>query len=223
LIPQRLQQSPAGPVVQFLDNLLGITEPGDAANLEAATLQMRVLLRAIREVDPNYVYESLSPPGGLAGMSWQGRANVINGLRADLAAAIYRVRGDIKSLQEVTLDVMQRATNAAYAKAVQRYDAGDLKVPVTREVAIGNDMDNTVRKELRDFFNVLRISMEPGSAIRVKRRAYDTSDSPPSYRVPDARVGNFAFDVSLEAKKAFERPNPRFLQCRFQANWRSDC
>ena len=38
-------------------------------------------------------------------------------------------------------------------------------------------------------------------AARVNRRAYDTSDSPPSYRVPDARVGNFAFDVSLEAKK----------------------
>jgi hypothetical protein len=44
LIPQRLQQSPAGPVVQFFDNLLGISEPGDEANLEVAQLQMRDLL-----------------------------------------------------------------------------------------------------------------------------------------------------------------------------------
>lgn len=73
LIPERLQQSPGGPAVQFLDNLLDITGPGDEANLEVATLQMRALLHAIHDVDPNYVYESLEPPGGLAGMSRQGR------------------------------------------------------------------------------------------------------------------------------------------------------
>lgn len=53
LIPERLQQSPAGPAVQFLDNLLDITGPGDEANLEVATLQMRALLHAIHDVDPN--------------------------------------------------------------------------------------------------------------------------------------------------------------------------
>ncbi len=91
LIPQRLQRSPAGPPVQFLDNLLGITAPGEATNLEVTELQQRALLQRIHEIDPNYVYESIAPPGGLAGMSWQERANVISGLQADLAAAIYRV------------------------------------------------------------------------------------------------------------------------------------
>jgi hypothetical protein len=93
LIPQRLQRSPLGPPVQFLDNLLGISEPGDEANLEVAELQMRALLHRIHEVDPNFVYESVAPPGGVAAMSWQGRLNVINSLQADLAAAIYRIRG----------------------------------------------------------------------------------------------------------------------------------
>jgi hypothetical protein len=200
LLPRQLVQSPAGPVVQFLDNLLDLSGPGEDANLKIAEVQMRDLLHAIREVDPDYVYESLMPEGGLAGMSWQERANVIRGLQADLAAAIYRVRGDIRPLQEVTLEFMQRATNDAYDEAVKQYNDGELDGP-TPEVAIGNKMDSLVRENLRLFFDGLRIPMGPGSAIRVNRRAYDTSDWPPSYRVPDARVGNFAFDVSSEAKQ----------------------
>ncbi len=141
LIPQRLQQSPAGPVVQFFDNFLGISEPGDEANLEVAQLQMRNLLHRIHEIDPSYVYESVEPPGGLAGMSWQERLDNINGLQADLAAAIYRVRGDIRPLQEVTLDFMQRTTNAAYDEAVQLYNTGKLNVRLSREEAIGNYVD----------------------------------------------------------------------------------
>jgi hypothetical protein len=201
LIPQRLQRSPAGPAVVFLDNLLDITGPGDEANLEGATLLQRALLQQIHEVNPNYVYQSIEPKGGLAEMSWQGRLNVINRLQADLAAAIYRARGDIRPLQEVTLEFMQRTTNAAYHEAVQRYDAGDIKVRLSRNQAIGNKVDGIVRDKLRDFFNRLGISTEPGSAIRVNNRAYDSSRAGPPYRLPDARVGNFAFDVSLEAKK----------------------
>ena len=215
-IPQRLQQSPAGPVVQYLDNLLGIRAPGDEANLEVAELQQRALLQRIREIDPSYVYESIEPRGGLAGMSWQGRLNVINGLRADLAAAIYRVRGDIRPLQEVTLDFMQRTTNAAYDKAVQRYNAGELKVHLSREVAIGNDVDSAVRLELREFYNRLRIEMGPGLAIRVNRRAYNSSGAAVLYRLPDARVGNFAFDVSLTAKKSSDRQIRGFFNADFK-------
>ncbi|HTT85367.1 MAG TPA: hypothetical protein VMF67_17960, partial [Rhizomicrobium sp.] len=124
LIPQRLLQSPAGPPIQFLDNLLGISAPGDEANLEWAQLQMKGLLYQIRQIDPNYVYQSIEPEGGLAAMSWEERLNLINGLRADLAAAIYRTKKDTKPLQEVTFEFMQRATNAAYDEAVQRLDAG---------------------------------------------------------------------------------------------------
>jgi hypothetical protein len=198
LIPQRLQQSPAGPAVAFLDNLLDITGPGDEANLEAATLLQHDLLQSIHEIDPNYVYQSVEPEDGLAGMSWQERANVINGLRADLAAAIYRVRGDVRPLQEATLDFLQRTTNVAYDEAVQRYDAGRLPVWLSREEAIGNYVDGVVRLQLRKFYNGLGIPTGPGSAIRVNNRAYVSSDL--SYRVPDARVGNLAFDMSLTAK-----------------------
>jgi hypothetical protein len=201
LIPQQLVQSPVGPVVQILDNLFDLTGPADDANLDLAVVHMRALLDAIHDVDPGYVYEGLEPPGGLAGMSWQGRDNVINGLQADLAAAIYRVRGDIRPLQEVTLEFMQRAVNDAYDKAVKKYNAGDLAFRLSQEATIGNDIDGAVRTQLNNFYNNLGISTGPESSIRVNRRAYDTSDPPPSYRIPDARVGNFIFDTSLEAKK----------------------
>ncbi len=177
---------------------------------------MKALLQRIREIDPHYVYQSVEPKGGLAGMSWQGRLNVINSLRADVAAAIYRVRGDIRPLQEVTLDFMQRATNAAYDKAVQRYNAGELTVRLSPEVAIGNDMDNAVRTRLGAFFDRLSIPTGPGSAIRINRRAYDSSASPASYRVPDARVGNLAFDVSLEAKRPSKDQNKEFFSADFK-------
>jgi hypothetical protein len=149
-------------------------------------------------------------------MSWQERLNVINGLQADLAAAIYRVRGDIRPLQEVTLEFMQRTANAEYDEAVQRYHARELKVPLSREVAIGNYVDARVREYLRDFFNDLRISTEPGSAIRVNRRAYDSSGTDVTYRIPDARVGNIAFDVSLEAKSLSDSQIRDFFNADFK-------
>ena len=148
-------------------------------------------------------------------MSWQGRRNVINGLQADLAAAIYRVRGDIKPLQEVTLEFMQRTANDAYDEAVEKYNAGKLDIQLSREVTIGNYVDGIVRSQLRNFYNDLGIGMGPESAIRVNRRAYDTSDPPPSYRVPDARVGNFVFDVSLEAKKPSKDQIREFFNADF--------
>ena len=197
LIPQRLLQSPAGPPLQFLDNLLDISGPGDEANLEANDLLQRALLHRIREIDPHYSYDSAEPLGGLAGMSWQGRLNVIHGLQADLAAAIYRVRGDIRPLQEVTFDFLQRTTNAAYGEAVQRYDAGRLNVRLSREEAIGNYVDGLVRLQLREFCSRLGIPTGAGSVIQVNTRAYGSSGS---YRVPDARVGNLTFDISLTAK-----------------------
>jgi hypothetical protein len=215
LIPQRLQRSPAGPAVQFLDNFLDFTGSGDEANLEAAKNLQRDLLRRIHQVDPNYIYESIDPPGGLAGMSWQVRLNVINGLQADLAAAIYRVRGDIKPLQEVTLGFMQRTTNAAYEDAVELYNTGKLKVRLSPQEAIGNYVDARVRDQLRNFFNGLRISNAPGSAIRVNNRVYDTSSTPSSYQVPDLRIGNFEFDTSLEMKRSSDRQIKGFFNADF--------
>jgi hypothetical protein len=111
---------------------------------------------------------------------------------------------------------MQRATNSAYVKAVQRYNAGELKFQLSPEVAIGNDMDSTVRLGLREFYNGLGLSMDSGSAVRVNRRAYDSSRDDVSYRLPDARVGNLAFEVSLTAKQISDRQIEGFFNADFK-------
>jgi len=201
LIPQRLRQSPRGLTIELLDNLAGITEVANEANLQGSELQELALLQRIHDFDPNYIFASVEPRGGLGGMSWQDRNSVICRLQADLAATIYRVRGDIRPLQEVTLDFMQRTANTAYDECVRRDKAGNLDARIPPQLAMGNCVDGEVRRKLRDFFESLGISMDPKSAVRVNRRAYDTAYPPPTYRVPDARVGNLAFDVSLEAKR----------------------
>jgi hypothetical protein len=200
LIPERLQQSPAGRAIQFFDNMFDIAGPAKELSLEVAEDQKRALFQRIRQIDPSYVYQGLEPAGGLAGMSSEARTSVINGLQADLAAAIYRMRGDIRPLQEVTLEFMQRTANAAYEEGVQRYDAGRLSVRLSREEAIGNFVDGMVRTRLRTFFGDLGIQTGSGSPIQVNVRAYISSGADASYRIPDARVGNLAFDTSVTAK-----------------------
>ena len=213
LIPQRLLQSPAGPAVQFFDNLADISGPGDEANLEMGQLLLNNLLHRIHELDPSYVEFGFWPPGFLAGMTWQERLAVINRFRAVLAATIYRVRGDIGPLQEVTLDFMQQTTNAAYDEAVEQYNAGELKVKLSRQVAIGNYIDAVVRARLSVFFGRLGIAPGLGSPIQVNARAYTSIIS---YRIPDARVGNLAFDVSLTAKRSSDPQIRGFFNALFR-------
>ncbi len=74
LFPERLVQSPAAPVVQFLDNLLDISGPAEELNLGLYTAQMHALLQAIHDVDPDYVYESIAPPGRTCGHVVAGAA-----------------------------------------------------------------------------------------------------------------------------------------------------
>ncbi len=58
--------------------------------------------------------------------------------------------------------------------------------------------------------------MGPGSAIRVNNRAYDSSGVNPTYRIPDARVGNLAFDFSLTAKTSSDPQIRGFFDADFK-------
>ncbi len=90
-------------------------------------------------------YELL-PPGGIAGLSWQGRTNLINGLRLQRAAAIYRLGGEVGPQQIETLRFLQNAVDAGYAEAVIAADAGRLEPRLSRQEAIGNSIDPIVRE-----------------------------------------------------------------------------
>ena len=95
---------------------------------------------------------------------------------------------------------MQERANSAYDEAVTLYKAGRLKVRLSREEAIGNYIDGAVRRELRWRFGINRIDHSAGQPVRVVGREYDSSGTDRTFRIPDARVGKIAFDVTLTRK-----------------------
>jgi hypothetical protein len=183
-----------------IDGFLGVSALADEANLEATLAQYSRLVADIKRVDPSFADQELLPAGGIAGLSWQGRANLINGLRMQRAAAYYRVLGDVGPLQVETLRFLQGAVDAAYADAVSAADAGRLQPRLSREEAIGNEVDRKVRLDLRNMFRSLDIPFGAGEAVTINNRDYETADNGSRYRVPDARLADVAFDWTLSLK-----------------------
>ncbi len=183
-----------------IDGFLGLSSLGDEANLEATLAQYRALVREIKQVDPSFADEELLPPAGIAGLSWQGRTNLIDHLRMERAAAYYRIRGDVGPLQVETLRFLQKAVDAAYDEAVKAADAGRLRPRLSPEEAIGNWMDPVVRAKLRQMLIEYHIPYGPGTDITVNNRDYETSESGTVYRIPDARIKNVSLDWTLVGK-----------------------
>ncbi len=183
-----------------IDGFLGVSALADEANLEATMAQYRQLVADIKRVNPSFVDQELLPPGGIAGLSWQGRANVVNSLRMQRAAAYYRVLGDVGSLQVETLRFLQDAVDAAYANAVSAADAGRLQPRLSRQQAIGDSVDREVRQEFKRMFTSYLIPYGPGEDVTINNRDYETSESGQNYRVPDARLEDVAFDWTLSLK-----------------------
>jgi len=53
---------------------------------------------------------------------------------------------------------------------------------------------------MRDLYSRLQLSWQTNPQIRIQGREYDTIGADATYRVPDVRVGNVAFDASLTRK-----------------------
>lgn len=183
-----------------VDGFLGASALADEANLDATMAQYRRLMADIKQVDPSFADQELLPSGGIAALSWQGRTNLINGLRMQRAADYYRVLGEVGPLQVETLRFLQGAVDAAYADAVTVADAGRLEPRLSREEAIGNRVDAEVRQNLKSLFNTYGIPFGSGERVTVNNRDYQTSENDSSYRIPDARLGDVAFDWTLSPK-----------------------
>ncbi len=183
-----------------LSVFLGVSALADEANLEATMAQYRQLIADIKRVDPAFADQELLPPGGIAGLSWQGRTNLLNSLRMQRAAAYYRVLGDVGPLQVETLRFLQDAVDAAYKEAVSEADAGRLQPRLSREQAIGDWVDRAVRQEFKRMFACCLIPYGPGEDVTINNRDYERSESGQNYRVPDASLEDIAFDWTLSLK-----------------------
>jgi hypothetical protein len=195
-----------------VDGFLGLSAFVDETDLEWTMEQYRALVRQIKEVDPSFAESALLPPGGFAGLSWQGRTNLINDLRMQRAVAYYRMRGDVGPLQVETLRFLQDAVDTAYEQAVSAADAGRLQPRLSREEAIGNRVDAEVRQRLKSLFNSYDIPFGPGEDILVNNRDYETSENDSSYRIPDARLDDVAFDWTLSPKTIGDAQIPGFFR-----------
>lgn len=189
-----LRDASGGTVISLLDNVFGLSAPANADM--AATTQERsaLLIEQISALDANWKFQSLGFP-----TTWEGMQNQLNDLRLQRAAIFARVKGELRPMQVETTRVMQRLTDRAYSKALKMYDNGLLKGQLSKEQAIGSYADYEVRRDLRRTYDNYQVG-SVGDEVRVNRREYDTSKPETSYRLPDARVGDVAYDVTLSQK-----------------------
>jgi hypothetical protein len=183
-----------------IDGFLGVSALAEDANLEEALGEYRALVGEIKQVDPTFADEELLPPDGIAGLTWQGRDNLINNLRMARAAAYYRMQGDVGLLQVEPLRFLQDAVDAAYEEAVSAADTGRLQPRLSRAEAIGNWMDPRVRTSLRQMFESYHIPYRPGADVTINNRDYETWENGQSYRLPDVRIRDVSFDWTLVPK-----------------------
>ncbi len=170
---------------------------GPAASLIASLNRSETerLIRDIKGIDPAYRFESLGEP-----LTVQGWTNQFNQLRWTRATAAYRINGDHSFLQAETVRFVQARVDAQYKEAVLKYDRGEIPHRLSREEAIGTYVDRNVRRDLRYQFGKQGVSTSKGSTVRINGREYDTSGTDATYRIPDARVGHVAIDMTLTRK-----------------------
>jgi hypothetical protein len=183
-----------------VDGFLGVSALADEANLEATLGQYWAIVSEIKQVDPTFADDELLPPGGIAGLTWQERNNLINNLHVARAVAYYRMRGEVGFLQVETLRFLQNAVDAAYEEAVSEADAGRFQPRISRQQAIGDWVDREVRQEFKRMFVSYSIPYGPGEDLTINNRAYETLESGQNYRIPDARLEDVAFDWTLSLK-----------------------
>ena len=192
-----LRDTPGGMIVGLADDALDLMGPSRALTDALTIARTRQLVAQIEAIDPSYRFDSLGLPATL-----EGQNNQLNSLQMDRAAAIFRVRGDDRPLQVETLHVLQRSVDIAYAQGLTLLAAGKLKVRLSGQEALGNFIDQSAARELRQAFNRRGIAISATSKVRVVGREYNSTGPEQTYRIPDARVGSVAFDWTLSPKSA---------------------
>lgn len=205
-----LRNSPGGAVVAVADNLFDLTGPADAMTAEVLQNQMRQLSDQIKAIDPAWHYDEIVPTDALGNRieTIQGLTAKMDDLRFQRAAVTARVRGDYKLLQVETLRFVQQRADVAYDRGVALLKAGQLTPRLSDQEALGNYVDRQVRRNLRERYNRSGIDSAGAGPVRVNRRENNSSGGDLTYRRPDARVNDVAFDVTL-TRKTLSTPQVR--------------
>ena len=197
-----LRSSPGGAIIAVADNLFDITGPATRFQMESLQDQARHLTTLIKDLDPGWNYNGIGATDafGTPIVTLGGLTTKVNDLRFQHAATRARIRGDYGPLQVETLRFVQRRTNAAYDDGMLKLKAGRLSPKLSEREALGNYIDRKVREDLRDRYNQVGIDSAGKGPVRVNRRENDRSGTDTTYRRPDSRVADVAFDVTLSRK-----------------------
>lgn len=197
-----LQGSPGGTILAVADNLFDFTGPANRSMMEFLHDQSKRLTAQIRSFDPKWHYDESGPTDafGTPIVTLQGLSVKVNDLRFQRAAIIARIQGDYRPLQVETLRFVQQQTDKAYEDGMALLKAGRLSPRLSEREALGNYIDRRVREDLRERYNQLGIDSAGKGPVRVNRREDDSSGTDTTYRRPDSRVKDVAFDVTLTHK-----------------------
>lgn len=184
------------------DTALGFTGPADNMAMQVLQDQSRALAAQIKALDPHWHYDEIGPTDafGTPIITLQGITAKADDLRFQHAATVARVKGDYGPLQVETLRFVQQRTDSAYEEGQALLKAGRLKARLSDREALGNFIDQRVRRDLRERYNRLDIDFAGKGPVRVNRREDDSSGTELTYRRPDSRVKDVAFDVTLTRK-----------------------
>jgi hypothetical protein len=197
-----LRNSPGGALIAVADNLFDFTGPANESMTQFLQDQSRRLTSQIKAIDPNWHYDEIGPTDafGTPIVTVQGLSAKVNDLRFQRAAIVARVKDDYGPLQVETLRFVQQQTDSAYEKGEALLKAGRLTPKLSEREALGNYIDRRVREDLRERYNQLDIDSAGKGPVRVNRREDDSSGTDTTYRRPDSRVKDVAFDVTLTRK-----------------------
>ena len=190
-----LRNAPGGAIIAVADDFFDFFGPGNAVQMELASLASRRIREEIKQLDPNWRYDHLGPNNTV-----EGKYNELNDLRFKLAALTLQKKGDPRQLQVEAIRFLQSRVDAAYIQGIALQKAGKLNMRLSPQEALGTYIDQRVRKELRDRYNEFGIDSAGRGPVRVNRREYDTSGTDSTYFQPDSRVDKLALDVTLTRK-----------------------
>lgn len=206
-----LRNSPGGSIVALAENIFDFSGGSRAATTELSLALARQLLQEIQLLEPGYRLPAADPAGYPA--TSEGQANLISRLRLDRAKAYYR-KGIHGPYQVETLRFLQRVVDEAYELGLKEMKSGGLTQHLSAQLTLGNFIDIRTRERLREFHRANGIAIGRGEPTQVNRNARNTPEG--SFRRPDSRIGDIAFDVSMERKNLSKPQIQGFFRTDFQ-------
>ena len=205
-----LRNAPAGAILAAVDNLLDLKGPADEAQSVLLDNWSRQIINQIKAIDPSWHHQRLGPI-----VTIEGKVRELAELRWQRAGVIARIKSDYRPLQVETLRFVQQRANSAYEIGAALMREGKLTSGMPDPVTLGNYIDREVRRDLRAQYSSLGIDSSGKGPVRVNRRENSTNAGL-TYRRPDARVDDVAFDVTLERKTPKSAQVKGFFTTDFQ-------